>query len=265
MMKKFISFVTAAFLFALFVLPVGAADDAMVRVIHASPDAPAVDIAVDGETAVSGAEFKAVTDYLTLPAGEHKVEVFAAGTTEDPVLSQTLNIEAGKFYSVAAIGKLADIELAVMEDNGQGEDGKSMVRVAHFAPDAPAVDVAPKGGDALFSDLEFSKVSDYGTLDAGTYDLEVRPAGAMDVVKALDGIKLDSGKNYTALAIGLLEGEPAFDVLLIPDGGEMAAMPDTGLGGSADTSSMATTWALVALAGVALVGTSYVIRRKQNA
>jgi hypothetical protein len=172
-------------------------------------------------------------------------------------------VEAGKFYSVAAIAKLADIKLAVMEDNGKGEDGKSMVRVAHFAPDAPAVDVSPKGGDPLFSNLEFSKVSDYGTLDAGTYDLGVRPAGATDVVKAFDGVILDSGKNYTALAMGLLTGEPAFDVLLIPDGGEMASMPDTGLCDSADTTS-ATPWAVAAAAAL-LVGTAYVVRRKQNA
>jgi len=64
-MKRLLSFITAAFLFVLLAIPASAADDAMVRIIHASPDAPAVDILVDGEKAVSGAEFKAVTDYLT--------------------------------------------------------------------------------------------------------------------------------------------------------------------------------------------------------
>lgn len=259
-MKRLLSIITAAFLFMLLAIPASAADDAMVRIIHASPDAPAVDILVDGEKAVSGAEFKAVTDYLTLPAGEHKVEVFAAGTTENAVITETLNVEAGKFYTAAAIGQLDSIKLAVMEDNGAGEDGKSMVRVAHFSPDAPAVDVAPKGGDPLFSNLEFSNVSDYGTLDAGSYDLEIRPAGATDVVKALDGIALEGGKNYTALAIGLLEGEPAFDVLLIADGGDTAAMPDTGLGGTAEASNM-NMW-LLAAGGAALLLAGYVFRRK---
>ena len=149
-----------------------------------------------------------------------------------------------------------------MEDDANFEDGKSKVRVAHFAPDAPAVDVAPKGGDPLFSNLEFKAVSDYGTLDAGTYDLEVRPAGATDVVKALDGVALEGGKNYTAFAIGLLEGEPAFEVLLAADGGEMAGAPETGQGGLAQTASM--NWLLAAAVLGAAAAGFYVFRRKQQ-
>ncbi|PSQ03754.1 hypothetical protein BRC97_12835 [Halobacteriales archaeon QS_6_71_20] len=43
------------------------------RVVHASADAPAVDVAVDGETVVSGLELGETSDYLALrrspPAG----------------------------------------------------------------------------------------------------------------------------------------------------------------------------------------------------
>ncbi|MDL5376222.1 DUF4397 domain-containing protein [Exiguobacterium mexicanum] len=263
-MKKLMSLLgTLALAFAL-IVPVSADghENAMVRVLHASPDAPAVDVYVNGEVAVEGAEFKALTDYLTLPAGDYNVEIKPAGDTETVVVAADLSIEAGKFYTAAAIGQLENIEIAAMEDDANFEDGKSKVRVAHFAPDAPAVDVAPKGGDPLFSNLEFKAVSDYGTLDAGTYDLEVRPAGATDVVKALDGVALEGGKNYTAFAIGLLEGEPAFEVLLAADGGEMAGAPDTGQGGLAQTASM--NWLLAAAVLGAAAAGFYVFRRQKQ-
>ncbi len=40
--------IVAALALAVVASPVAAADDAMVRVLHASPDAPAVDVYVDG-------------------------------------------------------------------------------------------------------------------------------------------------------------------------------------------------------------------------
>ncbi|MFB6169497.1 MAG: DUF4397 domain-containing protein [Haloferacaceae archaeon] len=48
---------------------------AAVRLAHASPDAPAVDVSVDGEEVVSGLEFRRVSDYLTLDPGDHGVRV----------------------------------------------------------------------------------------------------------------------------------------------------------------------------------------------
>ena len=80
-MKKLMSLLgTLALAFAL-IVPVSADghENAMVRVLHASPDAPAVDVYVNGEVAVEGAEFKALTDYLTLPAGDYNVEIKPAG------------------------------------------------------------------------------------------------------------------------------------------------------------------------------------------
>ena len=63
--------------------PASAADTAMVRVLHASPDAPAVDVFLD-DTAVSAltnVPFGVISGYLEIPAGAHNVKVYATGTT----------------------------------------------------------------------------------------------------------------------------------------------------------------------------------------
>jgi hypothetical protein len=80
---------TLASLLLVSALPALANDDARIRVLHASPDAPAVDIyindsMVDGLTNVP---FGVISDYLTVPADTYNVKVYATGTTTDPVPS----------------------------------------------------------------------------------------------------------------------------------------------------------------------------------
>ena len=49
----------------------------MVRLAHLSPDAPPVDICVDGERVLSDVPYRTVSDYLKLGAGDHTVQVGA--------------------------------------------------------------------------------------------------------------------------------------------------------------------------------------------
>ena len=237
-MKKFLFLLVFTMIFAGFGGSVLADnhDQAKVRIVHASPDAPAVDITVDGNVVVENAEFKAVTDYLMVPAGDHEVSIFAAGTVADgkPVLTTNLSVEAEKAYTVLAINKLEAIEVAVMNDDMMTEKGKAKVRVGHFSPDAPAVDVAVTGGDVLFPNAPFKGVTDYLEVDPATLDLEVRAAGTQDVVLSLPGTELKADMIYTVLAVGLASGEPALDAIVLADPSTSAMpkeMPDTGKGG----------------------------------
>jgi hypothetical protein len=195
-----------------------AADDARVRVVHASPDAPAVDVLVNNEAAFTNAAFKAVTDYAPLAAGSYAVAVVPTGQTQPQVISATLPLEAGKDYTVVALNTLANIEPLVLTDNNATPaEGKAHVRFVHASPDAPAVDVAVKGGPVIFSNVVFKGVGDYTPVDAGTYNLEVRLAGTNTVALDLPNIKLDAGTVYTAFAMGLAAGEPALTAVLSED------------------------------------------------
>jgi hypothetical protein len=59
------------------------------------------------------------------------------------------------------------------------------VRFIHLSPDAPAVDIAVKGGPILFKDIAFEKASTYLAVKPGAYDLEVRPTGTTTVALAV--------------------------------------------------------------------------------
>lgn len=201
---------------------------ARVRVVHASPDAPAVDVWVNDGVAFSNAPFKGITDYAALDTGTYNVKVVPTGATEPVVINADLALEA-KDYTVVAVGKLADIEPLVLVDNNSAPAaGKAHVRFVHASPDAPAVDIAVKDGPVLFANVAFKEVGDYLPVDAGTYDLEVRLAGTDTVALSVPGLALANGTVYTVFAMGLAAGEPA--LMAVPSADAMAptVLPETG-------------------------------------
>lgn len=228
-MKGLVVLSLVVLLMSLLQLPVFASGhNAMVRVLHASPDAPAVDVYVNGEVAVENASFKDITGYLELEAGSYQIAIHAAGSDE-AVYEQEVAVEAGTHYTVAAVGLLEDgFRLEAFADDLTVDEGKSNIRVGHLSPGSPAVDVGLIGGDSLVEGAEFFAVTDYLTLDPGTYDLEIRAAGTTDQVLDLSGTTLEANKIYSAYAVG---ADPSsLDIVLVVDDAAQApeAMPQTG-------------------------------------
>lgn len=189
--------------------PVAPVQQARVMAVHASPDAPAVDLLVDGTIAGSGLAYPNNTGYLTVNAGTRNVKVNVAGTS-NTVIDANLPVLGGVNYSVFAIGAVASIgALVVTDDLTAPASGKAHVRFVHLSPDAPAVDVAVTGGSVVFADRAFQQYTAFTPLDAGTYDLEVRLAGTSTVVLPLPGIALTAGKIYTVFAKGFVSGSGA--------------------------------------------------------
>ena len=201
-------------------LGIGMAGDSCINVIHASPDAPAVDVYLDGELALEGVEFSQFSGWIAVPAGEHQVQVTAAGDdAANAVIDANVELAADAAYHVAATGHLADITPQIYQVNLSDLDAMgdpmARIRVIHTSPDAPAVDIALAGGDVLIADLAFPNASDALEVPAGSYDLEVRPTGTTDVALDLPGVELEAGMVYDVFAIGLA-GDGSLTVLVIP-------------------------------------------------
>ena len=199
------------------ILGIGMDSDACLNVIHASPDAPNVDVWVNGEPALTDVAFQDFSGWLALPAGEYHVVVTPTGETADAaVIDATLTLEAGVAYHVAAVGTVAEIQPAVIEaDLSATTDDGARVRVIHASPDAPAVDIALTDGDVLIPNLAFGAASDYLEVPAGSYDLEVRVAGTTDVALALPGTALDGNMLYDVIAVGTV-ADGTLTVIVVP-------------------------------------------------
>ena len=189
--------------------PVAPTPQARVMAVHASPDAPAVDLVVDGTVAGTGLAFPNNTAYLNVPAGTRNVKVNVAGTTTT-VINANLPVSGGTSYTVFASDVVANIGAVVLiDDLTAPASGKAHVRFVHLSPDAPAVDVAVQGGPVVFANKAFKEYSAFTPVDAGTYNLEVRVAGTSTVALPLNNITLQAGKIYTVFAKGLLAGSGA--------------------------------------------------------
>ena len=239
--QRALGLVGALGLVAVMAMPVAAQNEAFVRVVHASPDAPNVDVWVEGEIVLADVPFTAVSDYLALPAGTYNVQVTATGST-DPVIDADLTLEASTSYTVAATGLLADITATVLTDDRTPVDGQAKLRVFHASPSAPAeVDVAVTDGPILVEALAYSEATGYLTVDAGRYPLEIRGAGDEMAALTLEAT-LEAGQNYTAIAMDDPDAEVPVQVIVATEA--MAASPDT---------AMTATATPIALIGLVLV------------
>jgi hypothetical protein len=195
-----------------------------VRVVHASPDAPDVDVLVDDAVVLSDVPYLAASDYLELADGGHNVKVNAAGTSTT-VIDTDVDLADGSDYTVIASGLVANIEPLVLEDdNSAPAAGNVRVRAIHGAPSAPAVDVyvTPPGADLALippalSNVAFGDVSDYIEAPAGDYQVRITAAGTKTVVIDSGALTLTSGQVRTAIAVDATGGGPPFDLLVLAD------------------------------------------------
>ena len=188
-----------------------ASSTAQVMVTHASPNAPGVDLLVDGTVVGTNLVFPNSTSYLNVNSGTRNIKVNVTGTSTT-VINADIPFEKDKVYSIFAIDSVSKLSAIVTNDDLTAPaSGKSHIRFFHLSPDAPAVDVAVTGGPVLFANRTFNK-SVTGTemaftpVDAGTYNLEVRLAGTSTVVLSLPNITLENGKIYTVFAKGFVGG-----------------------------------------------------------
>jgi hypothetical protein len=180
--------------------------NSLVKVVHASPDAPGVDLLVDNTVAGTNLTFPNNTGYLTVNSGTRNVKVNVTGT-QTTVIEANVDFMQNKNYSVFAVNSVANIEPLLIEDDLTAPaQAKAHVRFIHLSPDAPAVDITLTDGTVVFGDKSFKEFTAFTPLDAGTYALQVRVAGTSTVALDLGNITVESGKIYTVFAKGFLTG-----------------------------------------------------------
>lgn len=195
----------------------GSAVAGNVRVAHLSPDAPAVDVRVNGAVAFQNLSFNEVSDYADLPAGDYQIQVVPTGASEPVVIDTVLSVPAKGDFTAAALNPLAEIGLGLFEDDNRRIPGSTRVRFVHASPGTPAVDIALAGGAVLFPNVAYGESGGYIEVPAGIYDLEARVAGTDTVALSLPGTELSGGTGITVWASGLLNAEPALGVALSVD------------------------------------------------
>jgi len=119
-------------------------------------------------------------------------------------------------YRKTLIALLTTSALLAACGGSDSEPPKASLRVAHFAPDVPAVDVflkspgaANSAGNRLLQNVSFPAATAYSSVNAGTYDASAALAGTLTGVVNLNGANLAGGTSTSVFATGLLGGTGA--------------------------------------------------------
>ncbi len=265
-----------ALMAALLAMPGAAAgaqadEQALVRVAHFAPGLLKGDVYVvyvNGRLQLKGVPFKTVSDYLKVKPGKFKVEVREAGepANSPPVIAATVELEAGKAYTVAVFGQLTSVKAALLTDDmSRPGASKSKVRLIQAIPGESAVDLVT-GGDVLISNAKFPSASDYQEVPAGSVDVEVRKTGTDEVLAKADNVELASGSISSLVAVGGI-GEK-MELLDISDAAAAVSAAGgvaTGAGGTAPSSPGGRRFALLVLIGCGLAAaTGFVVQQRRS-
>lgn len=188
-------------------------ESANVRVIHASPDAPTVNLAIDGTVVefLVGVNYQTASEVFPVDS-EVSYEFVVEGNTPAgsvEVLSLNLNAQESVSYDVVAIGSVFDATLETLVfSNIESEIGAGNVRAraVHAAENAPTVDIYITAPDADLeaaqanATLEYKASSGYLEVAGGEYQIRITLAGTKTVVFDSGPVNLPTGEDLLVLA-----------------------------------------------------------------
>lgn len=229
--------------------PTASADDGSsgggwVRMAHLSPDTPGVDVSL---TSLAGAKaqptlrnirYGDVSAYRRLPAGTYVAAMTPAGAgSTTPKIEQTITVKDGYAYTVAAVGREADLSVKVIPDDlTPPAQGTAKIRLLQASTVAPRVDVNAVQGPTLARDAAFGTATGYAEIDPGVWTVKVTPtSGSADAVRSK--VTTQPGSVNTVVVLDGPRGQ--VEVTQLKDASGASAMPkkktgvETGEGGTA--------------------------------
>ncbi|HEX9995731.1 MAG TPA: DUF4397 domain-containing protein [Abditibacterium sp.] len=202
---------------------VGGPRIAFLRVLHAIPNGPAVDVYAGATKVASNLKFKSFSDYIEIKSGKNTFKVVGAGKTEPVIVTDTATATRGRYFTLAIHGKQTASLLLVGDSLGKANPAKARVRFVHLSPGAPAIAVTTpstrnKAGFARFvtKPLGHGKTASKLAKPA-TLKLQIRDSDGK-IIKETPDVNLEAGKRYGVYAVGEIgnTGVGAFDVLIQP-------------------------------------------------
>lgn len=226
---------------ALLAAPASAATVGYVRLAHLSPDTPPVDVYLSAVTPGATARkfpavpYGVVSGYLPLDAGTYSVAMRKANDPESvpPVLSTQVTVAAGGAYTVAGVGRFADLGLRVIGDDlARPAAGKAKLRIVHASVRAPLLDISVAGGAPVATGVAFATTSAYQEVQPGRWTLRLQPSGGAATEVTVNSA---AGGVYSVLVLDGKNGGLTVEVRTDAQGGSIVPQGgvDTGAGGTA--------------------------------
>jgi hypothetical protein len=187
-------------------------DNASLRVIHGSPDAPAVNVQLDSRTKISELDYATSSGYITVDSGRQDISVEAITPAGNASVISVPGFQFSKDqrYTIIAVNDTANIEPLVADESASKPGANEIaVAVVHGSPAAAQVDVyvTTPGVDinsvnANFT-FDFKGQVDAGVLPVDTYQIRVTPTGTKTVVYDSGAVDLTGFAGQKLLLVAL--------------------------------------------------------------
>ncbi|MDJ0928272.1 MAG: DUF4397 domain-containing protein [Gammaproteobacteria bacterium] len=220
-----------------------------IRVVHASADAPAVNVLVNNDEILSNVEFKQGSGILNLAEDTYDiaVEAIIPGGNATVINLPDTPLDEDTDYTVLAIGNTSDLlangprplqALVLANPDTEVSAGSARAQVVHASPAAPEVRVfvtAPGADLATATPLgDFSFGENLGPVEvpADTYQIRVTlpftPPAAPVVVYDAGNVPLGDGDDVVVVAVNNTNAGDAPISLLVLAGDAVLELLDVG-------------------------------------
>lgn len=188
-----------------------------IRYFHAAPFTGPVDIYVNGQLAVTNLDYLSFTDYFQAVPGYYRITVYTSGGSR-PILNTNITIERNMVYTAAIIGEQRNIDLQLIPDRSRNSNSSfAYTRFIHLSPNSLNCDVYIDGRLVL-SDLAYTEVSNYLSLNPGLHSLQLRIAGTNTIILDEYQLNLQNGRFYSIYIVANINNIPGIEIVVSQEG-----------------------------------------------
>jgi hypothetical protein len=186
----------------------GSSTTAQLRILLASPDAPKVNVLVDGKSVAANLVYGNATAYISVQSGSRHVQVVPVSGAS-PIFDQTLSFASSANQTLLLTGSAASIHPVMLTDGGTTSvAGDGYVRVVNASATMGAADVyiVPAGNSIVgvqpvTAGLAFDSDTGYQVTAGGNYVVFMTAPNTTQAFLSTGPLSLTAAQNQTVVAL----------------------------------------------------------------
>ena len=175
------------------------------RVMHASPALGKIEVHINGQEELDEFTYGMVSDWIEVEPGTARVTIHRDRAGINYIVYDAfVPAEPDQHYDLIITDPLLSepILIPTPVDRSPLPADTSRIAAIHASVGLPAVDIAKKGGDIIFENVQFGDRTEPLEVPAGPYDVEVRTHDTGQVVLEITGTSVRAGKVYDLVIYG---------------------------------------------------------------
>jgi len=204
----------------------GSSSHTQLRIMQASPNETNVDVSIDGKTVASDVGYESTTGYMSVDSGSRHVQIFATGTTSNPLIDETISVTSGTSYTYLISNFSSSLDFPqFVDDNSAPATGDFKLRIIHASPSLGAsadVYIVPPGTNIStvspnFSNLPFNGASGYLSQVAGAVEVFFTFPGTKAVIIDTGTLNFSANQIRTIVALDGASGSSILTFTTLSD------------------------------------------------